>query len=306
MAEYLAAVAAEGIRVLPGTSGCYWVGNVGGAMFREPTSYLELPQPGEVSRALRKAWAPVATYVVAPGETRPANALLYVCEDRDYRLERLGSAARRDIRRALRHLRFEFIDGPTLLAHGVRAFCDTQKRLGLSNGTPEIFLRDHVPICRNPARHIAGAWAGDFLAAFGTFVAIDDWVDLAIYAADDHLSSCPVNGLIHFALEEYLVRRKLRGVGYGLSSIQEVSKAATLDRFKKKAGFEARPVHRAFAIHPLLRPFANRLTLCALRLCTHLRPGSRRWRKATGMLAAYLNRHAPLPALQEEKDDSAP
>jgi hypothetical protein len=303
MAEYVAALAAERVTVVPGSSGCHWVGNVCGSLFREPTSCLAPPQPGEVRRALWKAWAPVATYVVAPSDEQPANAWLYVCDDHDYRLEDLGSTARRDIRRALRQLRFEFTDAATLLARGAKAFCDTQKRLGLSDGTFEVFRRDHEPIGRNPGIQIAGAWAGDFLAAFATVLAIDDWADISIYAADDYLSSCPVNGLIHFALDHYLVQRKFRGVGYGLSSIQEASKAVTLDRFKKKAGFEAWPVHRAFVLHPLLRPLANRCTLFGLRLGTYFRPSSRRWRKATGLLATYLNRHAVLRPPQQDEDD---
>jgi hypothetical protein len=303
MAEYAAALAAEGVTVVPGSSGCYWVGNVCGSLFREPTSCLAPPQPGEVRRALWKARAPVATYILAPSDEHPANAWLYVCENQKYRLEDLGYAARRDIRRAMRQLRFEFIDAATLLARGAKAFCDTQKRLGLSDGTPEVFRRDHEPFGRNPAMQIAAAWAEGFLAAFATVQAVDAWADIGVYAADDHLSSCPVNGLIHFALNHYLVERKFRGVGYGLSSIQEASKAATLDRFKKKAGFEARPVHRAFVLHPLVRPLANRLTLCGLRLCTRLRPSSRRWRKATGLLATYLNRQAAPAHLQQDEND---
>ncbi len=89
---------------------------------------------------------------------------------------------------------------------------------------------------------------------------IDDWAAVAAYAANEHLRSCPNNGLLHFALDHCLAQGRCRVVSYGLSSIQEVNRTATLDSFKKKVGFEARPVHRDLQFHPLLRPLVNPLT----------------------------------------------
>jgi len=175
----------------------------------------------------------------------------------------------------------------------------------MSDGTPEAFQRDFARIGRNPCYAIVGAWAGSFLEAFMTALVVDDWVYINTCAASDHLILRPVDGLIHFGLDYYLVQNRFHTVGYGVSSIQEVSKAETLDRFKKKVGFEARPIHRTFVFHPLLSPFANSLTLWGLRLGTRLRPGSRGLRKATGLLASYLGKQHLLSESEQQDTTEA-
>jgi hypothetical protein len=236
----------------------------------------------------------VATYVRLPDALHPPNAWLYVCEDQGYSLEKLSSPARRDVRRALRAFRFEFVDHWKLLEAGVKCFCDTRKRVGLSGGTPEVFCKTYENFGRNPGQKILGAWAGDCLAAYLTLTVVDDWVDIFPYAADEHLRNCPNNGLIHVCLEHFLVERRFRLVNYGLSSIQEMSKAVGLHAFKKKVGFEARPVHRAFVFHPFVRPLVGMPSLVGLRVCRQLFPQNLMLRKATGILAAFLGSN-PMP-----------
>ncbi len=264
------------------------------ALTRRPEFHLETPRLEDVRRLLKAAGSPLATYVCKPDADHVNNAWLYVCENRDYHLENLTSPARRDIRRALRTFRFSFVDHKTFLEKGSRAFCDTRRRIGLSDGLPEVFDKNYAHFADNPAHHVLGAWSGDSLAGFATLVVVEDWVDIFPYSADEHLKGCPVNGLVHVILDYFLAQRKFRLINYGLSSIQEVSKATGLHAFKRKVGFECWPVHRAFVFHPLLMPFANSATLWAIRACRRLRPGSPALRKAAGMLATYLG-HNPLP-----------
>jgi hypothetical protein len=91
-------------------------------------------------------------------------------------------------------------------------------------------------------------------------------------------------------LDHCLAQGRCRVVSYGLSSIQEVNRTATLDYFKKKVGFEARPVHRAFQFHPLIRPLVNPLSYWIVRACSKVCPQNRTFRKAAGMLAASLGK----------------
>jgi hypothetical protein len=272
------------------------------SLVRRPDTCLGVPPADEIRSNLWRARAPVATYVRRPDDDHPQNAWLYVCENRDYKLESLEARARRDARRALRELRIEFIDVPTFLDHGVRAFCETRTRVGLSDGTPQVFCKTFGDFGKNPAHKAIGAWAGDVLAAFLTLVVVDDWVDIYPYASDEHLRLCPNDGMIHYVLDYFLAQRGFRLVNYGLSSIQEVSKAQGLHAFKKKVGFECRPVHRAFVFHPLLKPLANRGTLWGLRIGRWLRPRSRTLRKAAGLLATYLG-DTPMPDDPEEQGD---
>jgi ribosomal protein S18 acetylase RimI-like enzyme len=302
---YLAALRKSGARVLAGSGGVFWQGIEMRSMERRPEFYLDMPSADELNRVFWKAYSPLATYVCRVDAEHPQNAWLYLCDDQEYRLEKLSSPARRDIRRAIRELTFEFLDASTFLERGEKPFCDTRRRVGLSDGTPRAFRRTFQHFCENPAHHVIGAWAGDTLAAFMTVVTVDDWGDLYAFAANEHLRLCPNNGLIHFALDYFLAQHRIRVVNYGLSSIQEVSNAKSLHAFKKKVGFQCHPVHRAVVFHPFMRPLANRATLTALRAYRFLQPGNLPVRKAAGILATYLGAEPqPKDVSKDEADES--
>ncbi|MEN6457551.1 MAG: hypothetical protein ABFC63_01360 [Thermoguttaceae bacterium] len=307
LAEHLAALKRRSSTFVPGAGATYWTIGEKYSMVREPTYCLDVPSPREVREVLWRCRAVVASYNRPADAMYPPNAWLYVCRNQNYRVEDLESAARRDVRRALREFRYEFIDEPTLLDKGVAAFCDTRSRVGLADGTPETFRHHFRGFLDSPENHVLAAWrdepaAEPFLAAFMSLSIIDDWVVIAAYAATKHLRFCPNNGLLHSAMDLFLAQRKLQGIDYGLSSIQEIGKADSLHRFKVRMGFEAIPIHRAFVFHPMLRPLANPLTLWGLRTWSRLQPKNRRLRKATGLLAAYLGKHCALAGPQETGD----
>ena len=286
--EYVAILQRRGKRAILEKDRVFWHEYQRFALERLPLFCVDVPSPRTVRSLLWRSRSLVATYVLSADDVHPANALHYLCENRNYSLETLASPARRDARRALRAFRYEFIDAATLLAHGARAFCDTRTRVGLSDGTLQVF-QDYIGMLSlNPACKFVGAWCGERLAAYLWMSLVDDWAAIAAYAANEDLRSCPNNGLIHFALDYCLTQGRCSLVTYGLTSIQEVNRTVTLDYFKKKVGFEARPVYRAFVYHPLLRPLVNPLTYWILRRCSRLFPHSPTLRKAAGLLATSL------------------
>lgn len=294
LAQHVQALRDQGRLAFSATPTTFWQGAEMRSLALCPPFAFDLPPRRQIRKALWQAKSPVATYVCHPDADHPQNAWLYVCCDQQYGLGKLDAAVRTNIRRAQRSLRFEFISDEALLEHGTKPFCDTRSRVGLSDGT----LEAHREMCAahkaNPGRAVLGAWHEDKLAAFTTLVLVDDWVDIYSYADQDYLNLRPVNGLIHYVMDYFLVQRKFRLVSAGLSSIQEVSGAQGLHFFKKKVGFECWPVHRGVVFHPLLAPLANIATLQALRLLRRLRPGSPAIRKAAGLLSSYLG-HNPMP-----------
>lgn len=304
MEEYTSVQRRIGVVVLPGSGCTFWHSNEWCSLQREPVWRLEEPSAKEIRRVLQESRAWVVTYNREPDEAHPQNAWLYVCEDHDYCLKRLPSAVRRNVKRALRTFRFEFVDAERFLEKGVVPFCDTRTRVGLSDGTPKKFRRYFETNIHNPAHRIVGAWKDDTLAAFLSLLVVDDWVVIIPFAATEHLPSRPNNGLIHFAIDYFIVQRKFRLVAYGLSSIQEIGKADGLHRFKTHVGFEARPVHRVFVFHPLLRPFINSAVLWALRAGVRLWPRSRVLRKAAGLLATSLKKRPPQVKSKHQEQES--
>ncbi len=140
----------------------------------------------------------------------------------------------------------------------------------------------------NPAHRVLGAWKDDSLIAFFTVVAVDDWAEIGGHSTNAGLQFRPNNGLVHYILSHLLVENTFAAVSYGYSSVQEGSNAQGLHQFKTRVGFEAIPVHRAFVLHPLLQPFANRLSLAMARRVLKLAPANRILRKACGVLARVV------------------
>ena len=289
LAEYAEALAITGTHTLSGSGASFWASSERGAIVRLPTFHLAPPAPGEVRRILWHKRAAVVSYIVDPDEHHPANAWLYVCRDPSYSFDKLSKPAQRCIRRAQRSLRFSPIELPTLLDQGYSAYQDTVTRVGLAVDTSEQFKRGFESFHRNPAHRFVGAWKDDILVAFMMLIMVDDWMEIpGSFSTDAHLDLRPNDGLMNYVLDHFLVQRSIRIVCYGLSSVQEDADKIGLHAFKKKVGFEALPVHRAFVLHPLLRPFANRLVLWGARRALRFYPEGRLLRKAGGVLTSVL------------------
>jgi hypothetical protein len=192
------------------------------------------------------------------------------------------------VRRGLKELTIAPLTSEQLLVHGVHALCDTLRRVGLSDGTSEEFQRYFTARASLPEVVFLGAWKENQLAAFLYITEVDDWVDVTCFSMDALRQYRPNDALIYNALSHYLTGHGCRLVCNGISSIQAESNIAGLHAFKTKIGFEARPVHRAFVPHPLLRPIVNPLTLWSVNTILRFRPGDRRLRKVGGMLAYML------------------
>src|SRR5947209_11109360 len=135
LTEYAADLARSGTQVLMGAPGTLWTRHESGAMMRRPTFYTGPLASNEVREVLWRGRAAIASYLLEPDEHHPANAWLYLCTDHTYALEKLEPAMRRNVRRGLRELTIAPLTVDQVLDHGVQAFCDTRRRVGLSDGT---------------------------------------------------------------------------------------------------------------------------------------------------------------------------
>jgi hypothetical protein len=307
--QYAESLQAAGIRVVPGSQGTFWAGAADRVLWRLPIFHVGAPSSAEVDDALRRTRAVVASYLVEPDAQNAANAWLYLCSDRDYALGTRVPAMRRNVRRAMRDLSIRELSPRELLAHGHRAFCDTRRRTGLDDGTQDGFERYFA--CRGgvagPGRTYLAAWRDDQLAAFVTILHVDDWVELCCFSSDSMLQYRPNDALLYVALSHYVTERNCRVVSYGVSSIQSISNAAGLHRFKRKIGFDTSPVHRAFVLHPALRPLASRGAVRAAHYAVNgalrFRPRNVELKKLEGVLTCMLGGPSVMPAAPS--DDGA-
>jgi hypothetical protein len=293
LAEYATALADRGTRLRQTQDGTFWIGYETGALMRLPKFQTEPPSPCAIRELFWHSGAALISYLLEPDDLHPANAWLYLCADRSYCLAKLAPAVRRNVRRGLRELTIEPITTEQLLFHGVHAFCDTRRRVGLNDGTPEEFHRQFASRGGSPGHVFLGAWKNDQLAAFLSITEVEDWAETGCFSTDALLNLRPNDALFFYALSHYLTERGFRLVSYGLSSVQAESNVLGLHVFKTKLGFEAHPVHRAFVLHPFFRPLANRLTLWGVNGALRLIPRDRHLKKMRGVLASILNKALP-------------
>jgi hypothetical protein len=280
--EYCEQLRVGGGKVLVGSENTLWVSHERFSMLRQPAFALHLPPKEEIKSVFRQSHAAVLSFVVRPTEAWVANSCNYICTDTEYSLEKLGRGARYDIRRGLSEFEMKFLNQPEILRLGERAYCDTLARTGLSAEHRETFK---IAFGRpRPDRRYVGAMRGNQLAAFLVVTEVDDWVSIGGYSANEFLPLRPNNGVIYYAVHHYLIERRFRVVDYGLSSIQADSKAAGLHNFKLKMGFESVPVHRAFVVNPLLRPFANSVSWRLVNRMLKFSPQHPMLKKAEGAL----------------------
>jgi hypothetical protein len=295
--QYALELARSGTPVVQGTQGICWVRHETYAMLRVPTFHLAPPSPAEVRHVLWHGPAAAVGYLLEPDEHHPPNAWLYVCTDRAYALEKCAPAMRRNVRRGRQELKIAPITADQVLAYGFQACRDSVRRLGLRDITLAEFRRQITLRARCPAHVFLGAWKDGQLAAFLSVTEVKEWADIdGCFSMDALLNLRPNDTLFFYALSHYLREETCRAVSYGVSSLQAVSNADGLHLFKTKVGFEARPVHRVFVLHPVLRPFANRLLLGSINSVLRFSPRARMLKKAEGVLASMLGERR-MPAV---------
>jgi hypothetical protein len=242
----------------------------------------------------------VLSYVLDVGPDHPANAYLYACVDREFELKRLASSMQRAVRKGNRELALGPISLEQVFAYGEKAFCDMHRRNGIWGADAQQFHRQFRERPVSEGHVYFGAWKGNDLAAFFSVVEVEDWCEIdCSYSRDEYLPQHSNDALMYHVLYHYMRERGFRIVSFGFSSVERTGREAGLHRFKTKVGFSAIPVHRRFAVHPLLSPLVNRATLAAVNLSLRALPRNRVLKKASGLLHCMLDHNPMLPDAED-------
>jgi hypothetical protein len=291
LSEYAAELAASGTPVYALSNTDFWVRYESWAAMRIPAFVTGPPSAETINAVLGCRRALVATYLLEPDAYHLSNASLYTCSDQEFSVDKLPKDRRQNVRRGSRELRIEPVTTAAVLAKGLQAFSDTRSRVGLTDGTAEIFDTRFSKRGRCSGHEFLGAWHNDDLVAFLSITAVDDWAEIeGGFSSTATRALRPNDTLVAAALTEYLVVRRCRVVSYGLSSIQAANNEAGLHEFKTKLGFVAKPVHRVFATHSLVEPFVNSVTHQGVRAMLSLVPGNRVLKKCDGVMSTILGK----------------
>ncbi|MGB8318748.1 MAG: hypothetical protein WCE54_11525, partial [Ignavibacteriaceae bacterium] len=157
------------------------------SMTRFPIFNLEEPAEKELKEIVSLKKIFLASYVIKPTNKLPANAVLYICSAEKYSEDRLSSSLQRNIRRARKDLKMKEIDPDEFLTKGLTAFCDTRKRVGLSDGTEVHFRKKFSKLKEFKTYKIWGAYLGENLIAYAVVNQTTTWGEISLYSSNEYL-----------------------------------------------------------------------------------------------------------------------
>lgn len=211
----------------------------------------------------------------------------------EFPLLSLHKKARHDVRRGMEAARIEPISFDRLGSEGWFLRADTLQRQGRSGVEARL---EWQKLCQS-ARDLQGfeAWGAlvkGRLAA--SLIAFTDEGCCSILYQQSRTEYLPLginNALTFVFTNDALQRPGPPYVFYGLHSLDA---PPSVDQFKFRMGYSARPVKQNVIFHPTLRPWVNGITHAAVQVGLRLRPGNYVLSKAEGMLRFYLQGRLPI------------
>lgn len=222
-----------------------------------------------------------------------------VYEKPEYSLSSLPKKARYDVKRGLKNARVEPISFERLANEGWQVRLETLVRQGRTDAESKEWWRR---LCRC-AHGLPGfeAWAAiidrRLVATLIAFTCDDCCSILYQQSRTKYLSSCVNNALTFVFTGEVLKRKPGSRLFYGLHSLDAPH---TVDTFKFRMGYTAKPVRQRVVFHPLVEPFFKSGTHKLLRRAANRWPERSFLSKTEGMVRFYLQgqtsiENQPLP-----------
>lgn len=210
-----------------------------------------------------------------------------------YDLASLSKWARKNVRRGLKNCTVEAISFERLAEEGWELQLDTLDRQGRDLELPHsIWQRRCLTASSLPGFEAWGALIdGRVAASVMTFRMSDCCYMLYQQAHRDYLSA-HVNNALSFVVTQTMIKRDgVRSILYGLHSLDAPS---SVDEFKFRMGYTARPVRQRVVFHPWIAPLFNRVTHAMIKQLMSWQPGNPTLAKAEGMIRFYLEGRLPL------------
>lgn len=211
----------------------------------------------------------------------------------DYPLYNLPKKARHDVIRGMEKANIEPISFARLGGEGWLSLLDTLQRQGRTGAETQEWWQN---LC-HAAEGLPGfeTWAaivnGQLAASLIAFTCDDCCSILYQQSRTEYLPLGVNNALAFVFTNEILKRPGHPWIFYGLHSLDAPS---SVDEFKFRMGYQAKPVRQRVVFHPWLRPLFNPASHALLRGLLRMRPGSSALAKAKGLVRFYLEGQKPL------------
>ncbi len=269
------------------TSSSYWYEVNLGVYQAFPYHWIIEPSDAELHQLFWKHRA-IAVRFSTPLRARCGKVSYHVvCADPSYDLPCLSRQARQNVCKGLEHVRVERIPMSRLALEGWRMRQETLERQGRVDAETEEMWRR---ICTT-AEDLPGfeAWGAihkqELVASFLAFRCDDCFTLPYEQSASDHLKD-RVNHAIFFGVTQAALRRP--GVSEVFFCLESLDAPPSVDEFKFRMGYTAKPVRQRVVFHPLLAPLVNRTSYMMVKKMLAMYRHSSALAKVEGMFRFYL------------------
>jgi hypothetical protein len=203
----------------------------------------------------------------------------------DYGFETLSAWARKNVRRGLRLSEVSPISFRRYVEQGWELRADTLARQGRRTGeSREGWQKRYALAADLPGFEVWAAEVRGKLAATLVVFQMEGWYYMLYQQCHREYLREHVNNALSFTVTRHLAARAgFGGIFYGMQSLDAPS---SVDEFKFRMGYVARPVRQRAVFHPWLAGLVHPLTNRVVQWLAAVRPSSHVLAKAGGMLRA--------------------
>jgi len=218
-----------------------------------------------------------------------------VYEDEFYDISLLSKWGRKNVRRGLKSCVVEPITFERLADEGWKLQLDTLDRQAHNHDSETVratWKRRCMAAKDLPGFEAWGAIVNGRLAASVITFLMDDCVYMLYQQCHRDFLREHVNNALGYIVTESMVKRpEVKSILYGLHSLDA---PPSVDEFKFRMGYSAKPVRQRVVFHPWLAPFFNPVSHRAIKAIANWRPENLTLAKAEGMIRFYLEGKRPI------------
>jgi len=280
------------------TASTYWHSD--GLRVYQAFPYHSLIQPceAELREVFFRHGAIALRYSAPPESANGLTSYHAVYDSPSYGIETLGAWARKNVRRGLKNCTVEPISLQRFIEQGWALRNDTLDRQGRQFPmSREKWRRRYSMLADLKSFEV---WAALVQGKLGAFLLTFQMEEVSYFLYQqchrDYLKEHVNNALTFVVTQTMTQRPEVRSIFYGSHSLDA---AGTVDEFKFRMGYRAKPVRQRVIFHPYLSPFVNRVSHGLLNGIAKWMPASRNISKAAGMFRFYLDGISSKPAKAE-------
>jgi hypothetical protein len=270
------------------TESSYWV-NFGPGVYQAFPYHHVITSSDEELTKLFKRRKVIGLRYSTPVESDQGSISYHViCNQKNYDISMLDSRTRQNIRRGLKNCQVEQIPLSRLAEEGFFLIKDTVAR---QKRHPNAREERWMDLCSSaydlPGFEAWGALVDNVLTGFLLTFQMEDWCYLLYqYCLSDFLPDRINNALCYNVTKNFIDRPQVTSILY---SLQSLDAPMSVDEFKFRMGYVAKPVRQRIVFHPWLQSVMNDNSWKVLDLLKRCLPRNSLLSKTEGMLRSYRN-----------------